>query len=52
MGDMIVPDWSQDMNNVVPLRGKVHTIPVNADHSLTPADGSLLMDLLRRLQHS
>ena len=52
MGDIIVPDWSQDMNNVVPLRGRVGTIPVNADHSLTPADGALLIDLLRRLQAS
>ena len=52
MGDIIVPDWSQDMNNVVPLRGRVHTIPVNADHSLTSADGVLLMELLRRLQAS
>lgn len=52
VGDIIVPDWSQDMNNVAPLRGKVRSIPVNADHSLTPADGALLMDMLRRMQAS
>lgn len=52
MGDIIVPEWSQDMNNVLPLRGRVITVPVNADHSLTPADGRLLMELLHRLQAS
>ncbi len=52
MGDMIVPEWSQNMNNVSTLRGAVVTIPVNADHSLTPADGQLLLDLLRRMHSS
>ncbi|MDH5785181.1 MAG: alpha/beta hydrolase [Chromatiales bacterium] len=52
MGDIIVPEWSQDMNNVMPLRGKATSLPVGADHSLTPADGALLMEILRRIHTS
>ncbi len=52
MGDLVVPEWSQDMNNVASLRGAVVTVPASGEHPLNPADGPLLMDLLRRLQAS
>jgi triacylglycerol lipase len=52
LGDLIVPEWSQNMNNVATLRGAVMIVPVSGDHPLNPADGPLLMDLLRRLQAS
>ncbi len=52
MGDLIVPEWSQNMNNVASLRGAVVTVPVSGEHQLNPGDGALLMDLLQRLQAS
>lgn len=52
MGDLVVPEWSQDMNNVAVLRGAVVTVPVSGEHTLSPADGALLIDLLHRLQAS
>lgn len=52
MGDLVVPQWSQDMNNVATLRGAVVTVPVSGEHMLNATDGSLLLDLLRRLQAS
>jgi len=52
LGDLVVPAWSQDMNNVVALRGRAVTITVDGPHNLMPADGRLLLDILRRLQRS
>jgi pimeloyl-ACP methyl ester carboxylesterase len=52
IGDLFVPEWSQNMNNVAALRGAVTTVPVSGEHGLNPADGTLLMDLLHRLQSS
>lgn len=52
MGDLLVPEWSQNMNNVAALRGAAMAIPVSGEHPLNAADGVLLMDLLRRLQAS
>lgn len=49
-GDMVVPDWSQDMNRVEALRGRAYSVPSNANHGLEPSDGELLINLLRRLQ--
>jgi pimeloyl-ACP methyl ester carboxylesterase len=45
-GDNVVPAYSQDMNNVPALRGRARLIPTPAGHSLNPADGQLLADLL------
>jgi len=47
-GDELVPAFSQDLNQVPQLRGKakVHLTPAN--HSLNPADGQLLVDILRK----
>jgi hypothetical protein len=52
MGDLVVPEWSQDMNNVAALRGAVVSVAAAGEHLLTPADGELLLELLRRLQAS
>ncbi len=46
LGDELVPAFSQDMNNVPALRGRVTTRVTGAGHSLVPADGALLADLL------
>jgi pimeloyl-ACP methyl ester carboxylesterase len=45
-GDSIVPAYSQDMNNVPALRGRVTTLFSPAGHGLNPADGQLLAELL------
>lgn len=52
LGDLVVPQWSQNMNNVAALRGAVVSVPVAGEHNLNPNDGALLMDLLHRLQAS
>ncbi len=52
LGDFVVPTWSQDMNNVYALRGRVHTLPVAGGHGLQAEDGRLLARILRRLQSS
>ncbi len=45
-GDNVVPAYSQDLNNVPALRGRARLIPTPAGHSLNPADGQLLADLI------
>lgn len=52
MGDMVVPDWSQDMNNIPALRGSVVRWPVPTDHPLAASDGGVLLEIMRRLQSS
>ena len=39
MGDMVVPEYSQDMNNVAALRGRAYTRRSRSDHALGAADG-------------
>lgn len=51
-GDMVVPVWSQDMNQVYSLRGRAITVPTSGGHSLTEEDGRLLVRILRRLRVS
>jgi pimeloyl-ACP methyl ester carboxylesterase len=46
--DQIVDPFSQDMNNVVALRGKSLLIPSPLKHGLHPADGVLLANLLQK----
>ena len=46
LGDFIVPAYSQDMNNVVMLRGRSQVITVPASHSLGPRDGAILARLI------
>ena len=47
LGDQLVPGFSQDMNNVPALRGKVRDYVVPASHALTAADGTMLATLMR-----
>jgi triacylglycerol lipase len=48
LGDLLVPGFSQDLNNVGPLRGQARSFVVPADHALTAADGTLVASLLGR----
>lgn len=47
-GDLLVPRYSQDMNNVAALRGRAEVVPTRGDHNLKAADGWLIVQLLRR----
>lgn len=46
LGDEVVPAYSQDMNNVFALTGKVKTHQTAISHTLHPLDGKLLAVLL------
>jgi triacylglycerol lipase len=46
LGDEVVPAYSQDMNNVLALKGKVKTHQTPLSHTLHPLDGKLLTVLL------
>jgi pimeloyl-ACP methyl ester carboxylesterase len=45
-GGSVVPDWSQDLNNVAALRGKSRTILTPPGHALRAADAKLVADVL------
>ena len=45
-GDILVPSFSQDMNQVPSLRGKSAVILSTQGHELSPVDGRLLVELL------
>ncbi len=49
-GDYIVPTYSQDMNNVVALRGRSSLINVPVSHGLEPVDGATIVQLLSGLK--
>ena len=49
LGDELVPVFSQDMNGIPALRGRAGVTLVNSDHSLSPEDGVVLADILKRL---
>ena len=51
-GDEIVPAYSQDMNNVPALRGRVKVLFTSAGHSLSPQDGILLAGILDHASES
>lgn len=51
LGELIVPAWSQDMNLVPALRGRVQTIRRQGGHALNLDDGRALVQLLNRLLH-
>lgn len=46
-GDSIVPAYSQDLNNVPALHGRVTTLFTPAGHGLNPQDGQLLANILQ-----
>jgi pimeloyl-ACP methyl ester carboxylesterase len=46
-GDVVVPGFSQDMNQVPALRGRSRVVVAPSPHELLPADGPLLAMLLR-----
>ncbi len=52
LGDFLVPEWSQDMNQVYALRGRSVRIATAGTHGLSPDDGMLLVRILARLRGS
>lgn len=52
IGDLIVPESSQDMNRVYALRGASWTIPTSGNHGLDEEDGRLLVNILQRMRGS
>lgn len=51
-GDILVPSYSQDMNHVDALRGKVSTIRVPGGHELNQEDGKLLVRIINTLRRT
>jgi pimeloyl-ACP methyl ester carboxylesterase len=49
VGDELVPVFSQDMNNIEALKGRSRVIALPVSHTLQPADGRVLVDLLGSL---
>lgn len=45
-GDVVVPGFSQDMNQVPALRGRSRVVATPSQHELLPGDGILLAQLL------
>ncbi len=52
IGDIVVPTWSQDMNQVYALRGRSQVITTHGGHGLRTEDGDLLVRILRWLRIS
>lgn len=50
MGDMVVPDWSQDLNGVIALRGRARTVYSDEGHGLSSGDGEVLLYILESLR--
>ena len=46
-GDLVVPAWSQDMNQVAALRGRARKIVTQGGHGLNKRDAELLLRILR-----
>ncbi len=44
--DSLVPTYSQDMNNILALAGKIHVITSPGKHKLRPADGPVIAQIL------
>ncbi len=49
-GDLVVPEWSQDMNRVQALYGRSIRIEAGGGHGLSEDDGLLLARILARLR--
>jgi pimeloyl-ACP methyl ester carboxylesterase len=49
LGDLVVPAWSQDMNQVAALRGRARKILTQGGHGLSRQDGELLVQVLRSI---
>lgn len=49
MGDLLVPAYSQDLNNVPALRGMARTLPTGGSHEVQFEDGILLVRMLTLL---
>jgi triacylglycerol lipase len=43
-GDILIPAWSQDLNQVPALRGRATVITSPLEHGLTPSDATLILE--------
>jgi hypothetical protein len=43
-GDILVPAWSQDLNQVPALRGRANVIPSPLEHGLDADDARLILE--------
>lgn len=43
-GDILIPAWSQDLNQVPALRGRATVIPSPLDHGLDAADANVILE--------
>lgn len=50
LGDLVVPVWSQDLNNVYALRDRAKRVDMGNDHGLSEKDGKLIARLLKNWQ--
>jgi pimeloyl-ACP methyl ester carboxylesterase len=48
-GDELVPAFSQDMNNVLSLKGRSRVVTAPVSHALQPVDGKILAEILAGL---
>lgn len=51
-GDMLVPEWSQDLRSVQALRGTARTVRNAGTHALSADDGDVIVRLLQWLQQA
>jgi pimeloyl-ACP methyl ester carboxylesterase len=51
-GDLVVPAWSQDLNQVYALRGRAVRVESPGNHFMGPEDGELLVRILNWLQNA
>ena len=49
-GDDLVPGYSQDMNNVIALRGRSSVITTPAGHTLVTQDANTIVDILKSIK--
>jgi pimeloyl-ACP methyl ester carboxylesterase len=51
-GDLLVPEWSQDLRSVQALRGRARTLRNAGTHALSANDGDVVIRLLQWLQQA
>ena len=52
LGNLLVPAWSQDLNQVFALRGRARTITVEGGHGLHREDARIILNVLVALQRA
>jgi triacylglycerol lipase len=52
LGNLLVPAWSQDLNQVFALRGRARTITVEGGHGLRREDAKIILNVLVALERA